>query len=106
MSTCFIVWLLSHLSIADIVPGSLVDNPAPHERARVPLQLKLLVEKSVCGAVEGGGGNGGAGKLGAVPDDEDCSSSGRGGVHLCRSDQVNKFTLLGARRRVVEANTG
>ncbi len=104
--TCFIVWLLGHLSVAHIVPGSLVDNPAPHERTRVPLQLKLLVKKSVCSAVGGGGGNGGAGKLGAVPDDEDCSSSGRRGVHLCRSDQVDKFTLLVARRRVVEANTG
>jgi hypothetical protein len=75
-ATCFVVWLLGHLSVAHVVPGSLVDNPASHERTRVPLQLKLLLKKSVCSAVGGGGGNGGAGELGAVPDDEDCCSSG------------------------------
>jgi hypothetical protein len=89
--TSLIMRLLSHLSIAHVVSGAFVDNPAPHERTCVPLQLHLLVKESVCTAVVGGGrGMCGAHKAGAVPNDENCCRcSSRGGVELCRSDQVN-----------------
>jgi len=75
--TCFIMRLLGHVSIAQVVPGALVDNAAPHERPRVPLQLQLLVKQSVCAAVGGARGRGGDGEVGAVSDDQDCSSCGR-----------------------------
>lgn len=86
--TGLIMRLLSHLSITHVVPGAFVDNPAPHERTCVPLQLQLLVKESVCAAVGGGRGRR-AREAGAVPDDEDRSSSGKRGVELCRSNQVN-----------------
>ena len=76
--TCIILRLLSHFSVAHVVPGALVDYSAPHERASVPLQLQLLTKQSVCAALGDGrrlgSGGRGAGELGTISDDEDCSS--------------------------------